>query len=60
MLTYKDRTFCIFHELCSDGKGCDRALTGRVRESARRCGLPICQFASEPECFKPKKKKETQ
>ena len=50
MLCYKDKTFCQFYILCQNQ--CDRALTIDIKKEAAEFGLPICQFADIPDCFK--------
>jgi len=54
MMCYKDMTFCSYHEDCSTGEDCDRALTPKVIESAEKWmkNAPICQYADKPKCFK--------
>jgi len=54
MMCYKDMTFCPYHEDCSTGEDCDRALTPKVIESAEKWmkNAPICQYADKPKCFK--------
>lgn len=60
MLSYKDKTFCQYYLLCKDGPGCSNALTPEIVEAARvwwksfnsKDGVPIAQWASQPECFK--------
>ena len=51
MVSYKDRTYCPYYLLCSDGYCCERALTPEIREEAMRQGLPTCQYAEFPDCF---------
>jgi hypothetical protein len=55
MLCYKDRTFCGAEE-CKSFTECGRALTERVRDGAKACGLHIAQFANPEtlDCYKPK------
>jgi hypothetical protein len=52
MQSFMDRTYCPMYLLCQNGVGCARALTGEVREAAHALGLPICQYGSQPECYK--------
>jgi len=51
MLSYKDRTYCMFFTTCKLGKTCDRALTSEILEEANNFGLPTCQFTDYPECW---------
>ena len=55
MLCFKDMTFCPFWKECKDGKTCDRALTGKVWDSAERWWggdrPPVAVFAEHPDCF---------
>jgi len=50
MLCYKDRTYCPFDK-CAKFEECHRALAEDVAVGSALTGLPICQFAEEPECF---------
>jgi len=52
VLSYRDTTFCSFHDTCKDGEGCTRALTDEVKAGADKIGLPICQWAEKPKCYK--------
>lgn len=52
MMCYKDKTFCSFWVLCKDAGGCGRVLTDKVRDEAKKAGLPISQFMDFPECFR--------
>ncbi len=51
MLCYRDMTFCSYSK-CKEFKTCIRALTQDIKDKADKFGLPICQFAEQPECFK--------
>ncbi|GIW77912.1 MAG: hypothetical protein KatS3mg104_2975 [Phycisphaerae bacterium] len=55
MISYKDRTFCPFHEGCALGKHCDRALTDLVISEAIKwwgdVDAPISMFTEPPPCF---------
>ena len=51
MMCYRDRTYCNYYKDCKEGMFCARALTKDVSVSAKKVGLPICQFADPPECF---------
>lgn len=48
MMCYKDRTFCPFTDCICE---CHRKLTDHHRETAAKLGLPIAQYAEQPECF---------
>ena len=52
MLCYRDMTFCQYWKICVDGDTCFRALKQQVVLNARLAGLPICQFARKPDCYK--------
>ena len=54
MMCYRDRTFCSFYVDCSV-ENCDRALTPEIEDRAQKIGMPICEFAEQPKCFKAKK-----
>lgn len=54
MMTYKDRTFCKYHEQCVSGKDCPRALTEDVMKGAEAYKLPLSVFAEHPWCYEPK------
>ena len=54
MICYRDMTFCQHYESCADGLTCERALTPGVLYKASKIGLPICQFAEDPECYEEK------
>ena len=51
MMTYRDMTFCRFHDDCAAGTDCARQLTQAVMDDAKRLGLLISQFVERPECF---------
>lgn len=51
MISYRDMTFCSFHEECDKGDNCFRALNEEVVDNAKNAGLLICQFMDKPECF---------
>jgi hypothetical protein len=52
MICYKDKTFCREYKTCSNGEVCSRALTEEVTKDAVSAGLPVCQYADKPECYK--------
>jgi hypothetical protein len=54
MICYKDMTFCPFHERCSEGATCRRALTPGVTDGAKRAGVGIASFSVEPDCLSQK------
>ena len=54
MICYRDMTFCTHYQSCADGSTCERALTPGVLYKASKIGLPICQFAEDPECYEEK------
>lgn len=51
MLTYRDKTHCIFWEECKKGDTCHRALTKEKEEHAKKINLPVAYFTEEPDCF---------
>ncbi len=55
MMCYKDRTFCTFGPLCKSSSTCDRVLTDKVKEDAKKWwgadDAPICVYMEFPECF---------
>lgn len=51
MISYQDKTFCPFHENCKNGKTCHKAFTEKVKEGAKRMGLGIAVYMSEPHCY---------
>lgn len=55
MICYRDTTFCRFHDCCTKGDICGRALTDEVKEAAVEWWgdehAPIATFMSRPECF---------
>ena len=51
MICFRDRTFCSFYEKCKHGLACAVALTPRIIEKSKECGIPISQYAEKPECF---------
>jgi len=55
MISYKDRTYCIYYKECIVGEGCPRALTPEVEKQAKEWwgsgNAPISIFANEPQCF---------
>lgn len=58
MLCYRDRIYCPFHLRCKAGDFCARSLTDSVVKDAADFGLPISQFAEEPNCFDPKENED--
>jgi hypothetical protein len=55
MMSYRDMTYCGFHEVCKSGVGCPRALTENIKESAKKAEMYISQFVNPPKhCFIPK------
>jgi len=50
MLCYLDKTFCIYSS-CKHWDKCDRAATDKLKKEAEKFGLPICYFASKPDCY---------
>lgn len=59
MISYRDMTFCPYHEDCMQGKVCPRALTEDVHRGATAWwgneNAPISIFAEVPHCMEPKK-----
>ena len=53
MICYKDRSYCQHYKICKHGETCDRALTDKVKEEAKKIGLSIAVDIS-PECYKVK------
>lgn len=55
MISYRDKTFCPFHEHCAGAATCGRALTPEVRAAAERwwgdVDPPIAVFGDLPQCF---------
>ena len=55
MICFRDMTFCPFHEECTDGTECPRALTEQVESLAVEWwgsnSAPIAQFSERPHCF---------
>lgn len=59
MICYRDRTYCPYWETCRDAGPCSRKLTEDVKKAAEDLGLPICQFAEKPHCYREKEIKGT-
>ena len=51
MQCYKDKTFCGYGVICKNSGDCDRILTAKDREEARKMNLPLCMYSEFPECF---------
>lgn len=60
MFSYKDMTFCQFHNECNDSESCHRALTEKVLQDAKKWWNnispnegepPICMYSDTPHCF---------
>ena len=56
MMGYKDMTWCLLGDKCSDSKDCHRVFTEKDRENAIKWwgneDFPITTFLGEPDCFK--------
>ena len=56
MISFRDMTFCPFHEDCAKAKDCKRPLTKQVEKDAEAWwglsegGAPISLFSDKPEC----------
>jgi len=46
MISYKDKTFCPFYDLCK--LPCERALTIDIQSAAKDCRLHISTFTNPP------------
>lgn len=51
MMCYRDMTFCDFWKTCGRGATCPSALTPKVNDDVKEFVLPICFFASKPQCY---------
>ena len=51
MICYKDKTFCPYYLICKNGDNCDRALTQKIKENAKRLECQIARHDEFPECF---------
>jgi hypothetical protein len=54
MICYLDRTFCSYHEDCSEGISCPRAYTSEIHRKAQEEKLLVSLYGAKPECFKEK------
>ena len=57
MLCYKDRWFCTSYKTCQFGEMCCRALTEKVKESAKKWwnnnqSEPPISTVEKPQCYK--------
>ena len=51
MISYRDMTFCPFYKDCKSADMCSRPLTPKIRDDAKKFGLPLSMYASKPECW---------
>jgi hypothetical protein len=62
MISYKDTTFCPYHEFCKHGATCPKALTEKVKKDAEAWwlmatggkedeGAPLMRYVAIPTCF---------
>lgn len=51
MQCYKDKTFCGYGVICKNSGDCDKILTAKDREEARKMNLPIYVFSDFPDCY---------
>ena len=51
MICYRDMTFCPYHETCTKGHDCARALTVEVVQASAISLMPVAKFAEKPDCF---------
>ncbi len=55
MICYRDMTFCNFYQICKNGYNCERALTGKIQDDAKKWwgkdGAPIAVYSEYPDCF---------
>jgi hypothetical protein len=53
MIYYTGRSYCQHYKICKHGETCDRALTDKVKEGAKKVNLPFSIIVN-PECFEVK------
>lgn len=51
MLCYRDMTFCPYWKTCKDGMNCFRKADKKLATKAKEFGLPLCLWATKPECY---------